>query len=60
MTAFLITMLVLHVIGLGCTSSNLQGNYPRTKSTSRSEDLIAMFIQIGMLVWTLTLLLDLP
>lgn len=59
MTAFLITMVVLHVIGLGGTSSNLQRKYPRIKSTSRGEDLIAMIIQIGMLVWSLTLLLDL-
>lgn len=60
MKAFLITLVVLYVIGLGGTSSNLQKDYPRQRSISRSEDLIALFMQVGMLVWVINLLVSLP
>lgn len=61
MKTFLITMLVLLVIALGSTSFNLQGSHPRIpRSVSRKDDLIALFIQAGMLVWIINLLLGLP
>ena len=60
MTAFLITQVVLLVLSLGGTSFNLQGSYPRQRSVSRTEDMVGLFIQVGMLVWGINLLLALP
>lgn len=60
MKPFLITMLVLYVIALGSTSFNLQGDYPRQRTVSRGEDLVGLFIQVGLLVWTINLLMALP
>jgi len=60
MKALLITLVVLYVIGLASTSRNLQGNYPRQKTISKSEDAISLLIQVGGFVWVLSLLLDLP
>lgn len=57
MTTYLITMLVFTIIGLGATSHNLHGEYPRQRATGRGEDLITLCFQIGMLVWVITLLL---
>lgn len=56
MKAFLITMLVLYVIALGGLSFNLQGGYPRQRTISRREDMVALFIQVGLLVWVINLL----
>lgn len=60
MTIYLITMLVLGLIGITGTSHALRGEYPRQRSISRTEHLISLFIQAGMLVWIITLLLNRP
>jgi hypothetical protein len=60
MTAFLITQMVLLMVSLGGTSFNLQCSYPRQRNVSRTEDLIGLFIQVGMLVWVINLLLAMP
>lgn len=56
MKTFLIVMLVLGLIGIPKRSRDLSGTYPRTQSIGRSEDLIGMVIQIGMLAWIINLL----
>lgn len=58
MTAYLITMLVITIVGLGSTSHHLQGAYPRQKTTCRRDDLITLCLQVGMLVWIINLLLE--
>lgn len=58
MTTYLITMLVLTIVGLGGTSHHLQGAYPRQRTTGRGEDLVALCIQVGLLVWIINLLLE--
>lgn len=58
MNTYLITMLVITILGLGGTSYHLQGNYPRQRSTGRGEDLVSLCIQVGMLVWIINLLLE--
>ncbi len=58
MITYLITMLVFTIIGLGSTSHHLQGVYPRQKMTDRSDDLITLCLQVGMLVWIINLLLE--
>ncbi|WP_313056244.1 hypothetical protein [Stutzerimonas nitrititolerans] len=58
MTTYLITMLVFAVIGVGVTTHHLQGAYPRQRTSGRSEDLITLCFQVGMLVWIINLLLE--
>jgi len=58
MTAYLITMLVITIVGLGSTSHHLQGAYPRQKTTCLRDDLITLCLQVGMLVWIINLLLE--
>ncbi|MNO89639.1 hypothetical protein D3C76_811290 [compost metagenome] len=60
MTTYLITMLVLAIIGVTGTCLALGGEYPRQRSISRAEHLVSLFIQVGMLVWVTTLLLNRP
>lgn len=60
MTTYLITMLILAIIGVTGTGHALRGEYPRQRSISRAEHLISLFIQVGMLVWIITLLLNRP
>lgn len=40
MTTYLVTMLVLTILGLGSTSHHLQGAYPRQRTSGRSDDLV--------------------
>ncbi len=60
MTTYLIAMLVITVMGIGGTSYYIQGEYPRSKSFTRSDDLVTLAVQVGMLVWIINLLLAQP
>lgn len=52
MTAFIITMLVLHLIGAGANMNDLTMRvYPYTKTRDKMDDVISLLVCLGFAVW---------
>lgn len=60
MKALLITVLILSIMGIARMVFHLQGSYPRSHSTGRTEDSIGLIMQISLFVWCINVLLALP
>jgi hypothetical protein len=52
MTAFIITMLVLHLINLGINMNDLTTRvYPYTKTRDKMDDVVSLLVCLGFAVW---------
>jgi len=58
MTAFMITMSVLHLVSVGVNMNDLTNkSYPYVKTKDKSDDVISLMISLGFAIWAGMLLL---
>lgn len=59
MTAFIITMLVLNLVGAGMNMNDLTTRvYPYTKTRDKMDDVVSLMVCLGFAVWAGFLLLS--